>query len=235
MTGYLERRIARANGLEAVVRPLLMPAFADRDDIALRTEPFAETAPVKDRDLPREPERPAYAPATLPEPRSPARSTMEGLITERADLRPHSERYAPPRQHRAHDPEPPNAAPAPARRTSPAQAPRIADAAGAEPPPPAARAPQALAASAAPIPAFTSTADEFRSIAAAPARVPTSATAEPSPVVRITIGRVEIRANLPRTAFAAPNGGRPAQPVRRLSVAPKLTLEDYLNRREPHR
>lgn len=249
MTAYLTRLIARANGAESIVRPLLTPAFAGRDGLELEGEPVVDAAegryaPGRQTDLPRGldtlpaphartstplaarsalPHDPRYAAADIPtrspapfdhrrdggtespRDRSPLDDEQRGAADEAAAVRSRQPADAPKPSHRE-----------PAERIA---ASAVAQPAGAISSRAMSRGPQTQ--SVAPLPA-----DPAGAVPLPGANDPVV----PSPVVRIAIGRIEVRANLPRTTLAARAAQSSIQAARRFAVTPKLTLEEYLKR-----
>jgi len=64
---------------------------------------------------------------------------------------------------------------------------------------------------------------------------PSSAGIDRGPVIRIAIGRIEVRANVPRSSPAPAGNATAGRPQRRLRVEPKLTLDSYLRNGEARR
>jgi len=244
MSDYLTRLIARSNGSETVVRPQLTLHYAPRDEVELAPTASDVAVPVREPDE----QRAHAAPRKVDEfartlDRVPTRPSVEhspdaeSASTARAKA-PDADRQAQQRgRTTSADP-----ASAPLQRTRrpidrhqdrterlpdrsvretvtgglDAQADsrgpvRNADAGSTSDPPDHRSDPPGTAP---PVP--------VRDLGAAP-------------VVRITIGRIEVRANVPRSAASAAADGRGAVPPRRLSIEPKLTLEEYLQPREAPR
>jgi hypothetical protein len=232
------RLIARSNGSEAIVRPLLTPQFSLREEIAFAPATFDVAGGAGSTDERRDDQSPLRGlaartlerigqsssderlrgrpPATAPRSNAPS-DGRELLPPERATS-------AQPTTIAAQDARPPldseNTEPEHSgdrsfQRTLPAPADdRAAAPLGAtfRTPPPEHR-PEPIGAAPPPL------AGEFDS----------------APVIRIAIGRIEVRANLPRSAPAAAANPPAARPSRRAGAAPKLTLEDYLHRGEARR
>jgi hypothetical protein len=233
VSGYLTRLIARSNGSEAIVRPLLTPHVALRDESAFAPAPDA-ARPVADRGDQHRPDEPARTLERITEPSAsapnrPARSDAPAAAERRASSSTPAE-PARPVSTPAARPAAINDQPRPqiAGAEHPAGRPTSVPA---DPPSPT------LAGPGAPVegePAATA----FQPLQLAPE--PTGA--EPSapagmrdvaPVIRISIGRIEIRAVPPRSSAAGT--AQAARSARPLSVTPKLTLDEYLQRDEARR
>ncbi len=246
MNGYLTRLIARSNGSESVVRPDLTPACAVRGEVELGAAALGNAMREEESSELRELAEPARSLATVPaSPSSGALPAVDRSAAAAPLGRKSRAKGELPRAQRAVSAaEGPNAEPA--SLASPVLA---ADDAFAQPD----RAEPWLAPTVPGVPLDLSPDERARmqvdatrapSLRRDAARVTSRPPAarrsernevEPSAILRVAIGRIEVRASLPRTAQAPAEGSRAAQSARRFSVAPKLTLEAYLNRRELRR
>jgi hypothetical protein len=243
VSGYLARLIARSNGSEAVVRPLLThEAGPDlRDEILsaaafelgvppdsterrTRAELHRLAEPVRTIERSAAPPS-ADRPAIRQPPAAASRADAASSDGEPQNDRATFELSARPAQH-ARDPfdtgkmHAAEAPPHRARRRTAALATGAAD--DVEPVP--------LSAAHAVLPP-----PEHRSGPTGTGSPPSPAGIDRGPVIRIAIGRIEVRANVPRSSPAPAGNAAAGRPQRRLRVEPKLTLETYLRNSEARR
>lgn len=228
MTGYLDGLIARATGSPPAVVPRLptafeppavapvtpiagQPALAEDDSRSgLFEHPRpAERSPIAETQRRVAPPLPPPAdiePPLLPPPPPPARGDVDvdRLPATRTDhVAPAGAESAPASGVRR-SPEGNPTVPATAKHPEDSRPPAAAQSTAPPREAPAIR------------PAVAVTTEP------APRAVPADPPPDPAPVVRVTIGRVEVRAN-----FTPPPGGRPSAGTR----PPRLSLEDYLKGR----